>query len=171
MLFLEKEGEFLKQFLGFYKKNKIYIYIYFILMFLFYFGCIWMDSYPFKLPLNNVLSQKDVEHVLLLQKWHLNFELMFIFLFVLTMIICCYRRNIKIIIGFISVNIILFVVITLISYILFSIGLLNIFGNLIDQIPIGNVTDPMRIPVSIMVVLLIYTLCLWLFKKSPTKQQ
>jgi hypothetical protein len=163
----------LKQLLGFNEKSKIYIYIYiyFILMFLFYFAYIWMDSHPFKPPINNVLTQKDVD--LQLQKWHLKhvFELMFIFLFVLTMFISCYRRNIKIIIGFISVNIILFVGITLISYILFSIGLLNIFGNLVDKIPIGNVTDPMRIPVSLMVILLIYTVCLWLFKKSPTKQQ
>lgn len=146
----------MKQFFGFKGKNKIYMYIYFILMLLFYFGYIWMESHPFKPPINNVLTQKDVENYIQLQKWPLYFEYMFLTLFILTMIIYCFRRNIKIIIGFISVNIILFIGITLISYILYFTGSLNI----------GNLLDPLRIPMFLMGVLLIYMLCLRLLRKS-----
>jgi len=99
------------------------------------------------------LTKEDINNIIQLGKWTSNFEKMFLLLFIIVMIISCYRKNIKVIIRFIAVNITLFVGIVVISYVL----------SLITTSPIGNLLEPLLVPVFLMGGILIYML--WLLKK------
>jgi hypothetical protein len=140
-------------------KNKIFklFHVYIILMLLFYFGYILLDSFRFKpngLASKDFLTSEDIASFTQLAKWTSSFELMFLFLFIFTMIICCFRKKINILKRFITINTVLF----------FGIGVISLILYFITPSPIGNLTEPLIIPLFLTGALSIYML--WLSKKG-----
>jgi len=129
-------------------------------MWLLYIGYIWLTIYRLKrspmLSKKLFLTQEDINNISQLGKWTSNFETMFMLLFIIAMIISCYRKNIKAIIRFIAVNIPLFIGIFVVGYILF----------LITASPIGNLLEPLFLPIFLMGGLLIYMLWLLIKKRK-----
>ena len=134
--------------------------MYFILMLLFYLGYLLLENYR----LNNSahwlsktnLTEADVESIIQLGTWTSNFEFAFLALFMIAMCISIfgYRKNIENIKRFLFVNIILFIGITVISFVLLQV----------TQLPIGNLMQPIVIPTYLLGGLLIYML--WVSKKQ-----
>ena len=138
------------------KKSRLF-YVYFILMLLLYFVYASLDIYRFnpnRALLNGHLTQEDITKFSKLANWTSGLEIMFIALFLLVMMICCFKREFKVVKDFLLINITLFTVIAISSYILF----------LITPSPMGNLLEPLILPIYLIGALLIYML--WLFKKQ-----
>jgi len=145
--------------------NKV-LYAYYFLMLLFYFGYIILLNYRLNKSefwstksTNNILTQEDVETIIRLGRWTNSFELMFIILFVLMSIIYFVknrkdRKDLVVVKHYLFGNTFLFIGIIALSYILVRI----------TSLPIGNVLEPLYLPIYIFLGLLGYML--WGLKKS-----
>ena len=135
--------------------------MYLILMPLFYLGYLLLENYkrlnnsPHWLSKTN-LTEADVESIIQLGTWTSNFEFAFLALFMSAMCVSIigYRKNIKSIKRFLFVNIILFIGITVVSFVLLQV----------TQLPIGNLIQPIVIPTYLLGGLLIYMV--WVSKKK-----
>ena len=142
-------------------KHGIFFPFYSILMLLFYLGYLLLENYRLNnsthwLSKNN-LTEANVESIIQLGTWTSNFEFAFLSLFTITMCISIFsyrkrknRENIK---RYLVINIILFIAITIISFVLLPF----------TQLPIGNLIQPIVIPTYLLGGLLIYML--WVSKK------
>ncbi|KOO47167.1 hypothetical protein AMD01_06690 [Priestia koreensis] len=139
--------------------NKLFFSLYTAFMLIFYVVYLWLDSYRFT-PKNFMLSnnsptESDFDRFSNLSQWTTNTGRMFLGLFLLTMVVCCYKRNLQNIKNFIITNIALFIGITIISTGVFFLTS-STFGNLIE---------PILIPIALLVLLVVYSLYLLTRKK------
>lgn len=133
-----------------FRENKLF-HVYFILMLLVYVGYIVLDNYRYKFSetmKKSFFTQEDIHNFTQLGKWTSIFEIMFLLVFIVSMIICCYKKDMKILKDFVLVNIALFIGIAGMGYVL----------SLITPTPIGNLLEPLLVPAYLIGGLLIYML-------------
>lgn len=130
-------------------------YLWYLLMFFVYFGYVFLVNYQLNMSeiwlSKNGLTIEEVERINQLGMWINTFELTFIILFAIKSIfhIVKYRKNKKekkVVKQFIMINIILFVVIVGLSFVLTRFA----------DIPIGNLLLPLFLPSIIFIALLTY---------------
>lgn len=153
------------------KRKGILFSIYFLIMLVSYSAYVLLDHYRLsrsELWLSkSSLSTEDAASIAQVGQWTANFEAIFITLFIAMSVFCLMRsrQDRKVLKQFLVVNMFLFTGVVVLGSLLYVFKPLPVY---LPDFPIGNVLQPLFIPIFIIGGLLIYLF--WVSRKKRSRQ-